>query len=305
VYGGHIGEPHDHSAANLSQHFRRVQITAGGAEDGTVRANPQADRQWEELPMQTPLQGLPLVTHGRRLYRVGGAIARNATTDDAEDMHSTDEFASYDPATREWTPLAPLPAPRSSHDAVVIGEKLYVVGGWKLAGPGGGKWLDDALEFDFAQPQAGWRKLAVPFQRRALAAGEWRGKLVAIGGIDEEGAVSEQVNLYDPATDKWSDGPKLPRDDLAGFGVSAWNLHGRLFVSGLPGVVYRLSDDGASWQPSARLKVGRFFHRLLPAGEANVLLAVAGSAADGHVAVIERVNLPNGNAGGAAAMDVD
>jgi hypothetical protein len=30
--------------------------------------------------------------------------------------------------------IAPLPAPRSSHDAVVLGNKLYVVGGWQLNG---------------------------------------------------------------------------------------------------------------------------------------------------------------------------
>lgn len=288
VYGGHIGEPHDHSAANLSQHFRRVRLRGGGEDD----------REWEELPMQMPLQGLPLVAHGGRLYRVGGVNARNATTDDDEDMHSTDEFASYDPATRAWTALAPLPAPRSSHDAVVIGDKLYVVGGWTLAGPGGGKWLDDALVFDFAKPQVedrpgrtGWQKLPVPFQRRALAAGEWHGKLVAIGGIDEDGAVSEEVNIYDPATATWSEGPKLPRDDLAGFGVSAWNLDGRLYTSGLPGVLYRLSDDGTQWERAVLMKVGRFFHRLLPTGAPNTLMAVGGAAEDGHVADVEMLTI--------------
>ena len=35
---------------------------------------------------------------------------------------------------QEVDALAPLPEARSSHDAVVIGDKLYVVGGWTLSG---------------------------------------------------------------------------------------------------------------------------------------------------------------------------
>jgi hypothetical protein len=284
VYGGHIGEPHDHSAANLSRHFRRLQ------HDGTG--------DWEDLPMQTPLQGVALVAHEGRLYRVGGMNARNATTEVEEDMHSTDEFARYDPATREWRALAPLPAPRSSQDAVVIGDKLYVAGGWKLAGKGRGEWQQELLAFDFAKPQVedgprraggqAWEKLpAMPSSRRAVAAGEWRGKLVVIGGIDEDGAVSRDSTIFDPATSKWTDGPQLPEGDLAGFGASAWNVDGRLYVSGLPGVLYRMSDDGQKWEEAARLKTPRFFHRLLPGPKPGTILAVAGSAEDGHVADIE------------------
>ena len=285
VYGGHTGEPHAHSAANLSKHFRRIRIAGG--------------KEWEELPMQTPLQGVPMVAHGGRLYRIGGLNARNATTDVDEDMQSTDEFASFDPQSQKWTALAPLPVARSSHDAVVIGDKLYVVGGWMLKGPSPGEWQRELLMYDFAKPQAAgapggnaWQKLpAMPNSRRAVAAGEWQGKLVVIGGIDEDGAVSREATIFDPATGKWSDGPQLPEGDLAGFGASAWNLGGRLYVSGLPGVLYRLSEDGSKWEEAARLKTPRFFHRLLPGVEPNTLLAVAGSAEDGHVADVEELSV--------------
>ena len=53
--------------------------------------------------MQTPLQGLPLVAHGGRIYRVGGLNARNATKKDKEDLHSTSDFAGFDPASGKWT----------------------------------------------------------------------------------------------------------------------------------------------------------------------------------------------------------
>jgi hypothetical protein len=155
------------------------------------------------------------------------------------------------------------------------------------------------LAYDLAKQQpagaaekTAWVQLpAMPNSRRALAAGEWQGKLVAIGGIDEDGAISRESTIFDPATRQWSEGPTLPSGDLAGFGASAWNLDGRLYVSGLPGVLYRLSDDGKSWEEAARLKTPRFFHRLLPGHEPNTLLAVAGSAEDGHVANVEAIRV--------------
>jgi uncharacterized GH25 family protein len=277
VYGGHIGTEHDHSAANLSNHFRRIRIDGG--------------RDWEELPMQTPLQGLPLVAHNGKVYRVGGLNARNATTDEDSDLHSTAEFARFDPSTGEWNSLQPLPAPRSSHNAVVIGDRLYVVGGWTLSGESPGEWQPDALVYDFNNPRAGWQKLPTPpFQRRALAAGHARGKLVAIGGMDQANDVSQRVDVFDPQTGDWSEGPDLPGQGMAGFGVSAWNIGGRLYASGMSGQVLRLNQFATEWEKVAEMQTGRFFHQLVPAPNGG-LLAVGGASHDGHIANIERIDV--------------
>ena len=173
---------------------------------------------WEELPMQTPLQGLALVAHDGKLYRVGGMNARNATTDDEEDLHSTDEFAQYDPATKKWTALAPLPAPRSSLNAVVIGERIYVTGGWTLNGSRKGEWLDDSLVYDFADPSC--RLANVCRSKRSSAAlwppSQWHGKLArGLGGMNEKGKVSRRVDFFDPATGQWTAGPKLPGSGMS------------------------------------------------------------------------------------------
>lgn len=276
VYGGHVGAEHAHSAENLSQRFLRVQLSGGS--------------NWEELPMQTPLQGLPLVAHGDKVYRVGGLSARNADVEAVEDLYSTDEFAGYDPQSREWTALEPLPNPRSSHNAVVIGDRLYVVGGWQLAGKPPGTWQSDALFYDFADPQSGWQKLpASPFKRRALAASHWHGKLVALGGMGVDGKVSMRVDFFDPQTGSWSQGPDLPGNGMAGFGISACNLDGELFVSGILGTVLRLSDDGTRWEKAASMVTGRFFHQLLPATD-DTLVAVGGASEDSHLTDIETIS---------------
>jgi hypothetical protein len=281
VYSGHTGTEHDHSAANLSQNFRRVPLQGG--------------KEWEQLPMQTPLQGLALVAHGGKLYRVGGMNARNATTDDKEDLHSTTEFAEYDPATRKWTALAALPAPRSSHNAVVIGDKLYVTGGWTLNGSRKGEWLDDSLVYDFSDPSTGWRQLPKQdFQRRALAAGQWNGKLAALGGMDEAAKISRRVDFFDPGTGKWSEGPELPGTGMSGFGVSAWSLGDELYVSGFNGRVFKLADDGSKWEEVAKLAQPRFFHQLVPAATPNALLVVGGASRDGHLSDVELIDVSSG-----------
>ena len=291
VYGGHTGTEHDHSAANLSQHFIRVSLSGG---------------QWEELPMQTPLQGLPLVAHSGKLYRVGGLSARNATTDDDEDLHSTTEFSGFDPATNEWTALAPLPAPRSSHNAVVIGDKLYATGGWTLSGSRKGEWLTDSLVYDFADPSRGWQQLPKQdFQRRALAASQWNGKLVALGGMDEKADISRRVDLFDPATGKWTTGPELPGTGMSGFGVSAWNLDGNVYVSGFNGRVFKLAADGSKWEEVAKLALPRFFHQLVPAAKADALLVVGGASRDGHLADVELVDVSPGAARKPSATSAD
>jgi N-acetylneuraminic acid mutarotase len=242
--------------------------------------------------MQTPLQGLPLVAHGGKLYRVGGLSVRNATTDDKEDLHSTTEFAEYDPATKQWSDLAPLPAGRSSHNAVVIGDKLYVTGGWKLSGSREGKWLDDSLVYDFSDPSTGWQQLpAQDFKRRALAASQWHGKLAALGGMDEKAKISRRVDFFDPATGQWSQGPELPGTGMSGFGVSAWNLGDDLYVSGFNGRVFKLADDGSKWEVVAKLQEPRFFHQLVPAAAGDALFVVGGASRDGHLADVELVDV--------------
>jgi hypothetical protein len=272
VYSGHIGTAHDHSKDNLAQAFHRRRVEGGA---------------WESLPMETPLQGLALVTHQGLVYRVGGMTAHN-TLDQDPALFSTDAFACFDPATKQWTPLAPLPTGRSSHDAVVIDSKLYVVGGWKLSGDDSGEWQSDMLIYDFAQPELGWQSVEQPFERRALAASHHDGKLVVIGGMNADDKIDRSVNLYDPATSTWTSGPALPGEGMNGFGVSAWNSGQALLVSGSSGVVYRLADDAGSWQEIAKLRTARFFHQLVPAGE-GTLLVLGGASRQGHLSEIESI----------------
>jgi hypothetical protein len=277
VYSGHTGREHEHSRDNLSRHFLRIRIDGQG--------------DWQEMPMETPLQGLPLVAAGGKLYRIGGLDARNAAGEDA-DLHSVADFHVFDPATRKWQALPPLPEPRSSHDAAVIGSKIYVVGGWTLDGPDSEEWLDTAWVYDTSQSPGRWQELSSPpFRRRALAAAAWNGKLVALGGIDDDGLVSEEVDLFDPDTGEWTRLADYPGGDMAGFGMSAWGLDSGLYAGGAEGVLHCLADDGQSWTKVGKLEQPRFFHRLLPAGRDSLFAVAGASMSHGHVGTIEELHV--------------
>jgi len=64
VYGGHIGQTHEHSVENLSRGFRRLNLGNSG-------------RGWEDLGEVAGLQGVALVAHGGKVYKVGGMTADN------------------------------------------------------------------------------------------------------------------------------------------------------------------------------------------------------------------------------------
>lgn len=277
VYGGHLGKVHHYNVETTSRHFRRLSLD---------------DRKtWEDLPMGPDLQGLALVTDGKALYRVGGMSAKNKP-DDEQAMYSVADFAQFDPKTGRWTDLPPMPAPRSTHDAAVIGRTLYVVGGWTMKGATeDSTFLDQGLAIDLDHPSAGWKTLPQPFRRRALAAAAHAGRLYVLGGLAEGGMkVVRRVDVYDPASGAWSRGPDLPSGvRTEGFGSSAYELDGRLYVSGASGRIFRLDRAGKAWEAVGAWSHPRITHRVLAAPD-HSLLTVGGSAGGKPTAVIERVS---------------
>lgn len=275
VYSGHIGEAHAHSKANLSRRFQRINLQSPG--------------EWESLPAGPGLQSAALVPHGKYLYRVGGLSARNEPGQ-PEELVSVTDFVRFDPKLRTWAPLAPLPEGRSSHDAVVVGDRLYVVGGWNL-----GKdrvWHSKSLWIDLSADGGSWAELPEqPFRRRALAVAEDQGKLFAIGGMGADNKPSHDVHSFDLATQTWSSGPAVPGDGMNGFGCAAVGVSGSLYLSTMDGRLHRLAGDGRQWQDIGQLLEGRFFHRLLSDGAGSLLAVGGASHGVGHLDSIERFRL--------------
>ncbi len=274
VYGGHVGRKHQHSTENVTGTFYRMNLLGA--------------RNWEALPGGTGLQSVALVALDGALYRLGGMTAHNSPDED-EDMHSVDEVMRFDPERGEWTAMPSLPEGRSSHDATVLGQRIYLAGGWKLNGASiDASWHDTAWMLDLGEGGCEWTRLPdPPFQRRALALAAAGGRVFALGGMTPWGGTSSDVFVFDPERRAWTEGPTLPFD---GFGLSATGVGDRVFVSGRSGRVYQLRVGADEWEPVTRLTFPRIFHRLVAAG-ADTLYALGGAARGGHIRQLERIAL--------------
>jgi hypothetical protein len=276
LYGGHKGSAHNYSADQQSGSLHRLNLNKPAA--------------WEEVSTGPKRTGLALVGHKGQLYRIGGWESRNEKGEKWL-LYSSKDFSRFDPVSGKWTELAPLPRGRSSHDAALVGDQLYVVGGWELNGEGDGDWHTTALVCDLSQAQPVWKEIAKPpFMRRALAVAGSQDKLYVLGGMNDGNEMTPAVSVYDPKSDRWSEGPSLPGKGMETFGPSAFGGPSGVFVTMADGSLLRLSADGKEWVKVASLKHPRFFHRLVMAEDGR-LLVLAGTTRGGKVLAVESIDL--------------
>ncbi len=296
IYGGHTGSAHSYSNEEQGRTVLRLNLKSG---------------RWKELAEGPALQGLALVAHGEKLYRIGGFTAKNAEGEE-HDLWSQGSVAAFDLESNEWTEMPSLPEPRSSFDACVLGDTIYVIGGWQLAGEDDSTWHKTAWSMDLSAEKPEWKALPTPpFQRRALAVAAHDGKVFAIGGMQETGGPTTRVDVFDPKSGQWSQGPSLvmaeepaEKDEgegnrrrgrfsggMTGFGASAFATGGRLYTSTIKGDLQRLSKDGSKWEIIAQTPTARFFHRMLPLDDSRLIVVGGASMAVGKFDEVEVLNV--------------
>lgn len=279
TYGGNSGKAHEFHTGCIKGDFFRLNLA-----DGTA---------WERLMGGEPLLGAAMATHSGLIYRIGGMEARNAKGE-KDDLHPTALVMRFSPITGRWEQLPPLPEPRSSHDVAVLGDTLFVGGGWRLKGGNSdgdnSEWHKTVATLDLRDPRSGWKSLPQPFERRALAMVALGERIWFLGGMSGHDEPSRAVDWFEPKTGTWGKGPLLPDGTLAGFGMAACSARGKLLASPLSGKIYALSADQQSWDEIGRLAKARFFHRLLPLADGRVI-AVGGSSRKGKIPELEIVDL--------------
>jgi N-acetylneuraminic acid mutarotase len=215
------------------------------------------------------------VAHDGFVYRIGGMAARNHENE-KQDLYSLALVQRYDTTRGKWDDIAALLSPRSSHDAVVIGNKIYVAGGWDLLGGTNTPiWHTNGLVLDLAHIKAGWKAFPQPFQRRALALAASGDKVFCMGGMDSKNEPSLSVDIYDTKSGQWSKGPELPSGRFKGFSCSGIAQDGRIYVTMFKGDLLRLSEDQKSWEVVGKLEHPRMAHRLVTAPKGQ-LIALGG-----------------------------
>lgn len=279
IYGGHSGKTHSYDNKSTLGTFHRLKLDGG--------------TKWEELAGGPGLQGMNLAAHGGKIYRVGGMSPRNAPGEPANSV-SVADAARFDLKAGKWEELPALLAGRSSHDVVVVGDKLVVVGGWQMGGKDGkSSWHDTAMTLDLTAKEAKWVEVPQPFKRRALTATALNGKVYVLGGLTEKGT-DPRVDILDVATGKWTEGPALPDGGkdarMPAFSPAATTVGDRIVIHTSSGPIYRLAADGKDWEKVGTAQKPRMVARLVPLSATEVVL-VGGAAKGGNVDLVEVIKL--------------
>lgn len=173
-----------------------------------------------------------MVVHDGRIIYAGGQriVVENATPR----RIAVGYVDVYDPATDTWSPLADMPTPREHFGAAVVGDTLYAVGGRQMR-------LDlpvvttEALDLRTGKWRTGLA--AIPTPRGGFATGVVGREIITAGGESPDPApptpldahVNDEVEAYDPATDRWRTRPSMP---LPRFGIQGATSGGGLWIAG-------------------------------------------------------------------------
>ena len=183
----------------------------------------------------------------------------------------------YDPSVNMWTTKTPIPTPRSEMQANVIGDKIYLIGGWvkntgSLAdlGKNGTQTIVSNANEVYDPSTNSWTELApVPVPVMNYASAVIGDKIYIIGG-DNPTAIANSTQIYDSKTNTWSFGKSLPNivpnkmGGMAATAISGINEPTRVFVfggrgwQGVSNVTYIYNPTDDSWATGAPMPTPRY-----------------------------------------------
>jgi len=213
----------------------------------------QDPRRYEgPVPKYYRTGGATATGPGGRLYLVSGAGRPLVGPGSVERSKLLNSVEIYDPKTNTWSEAAPMQVARQDL-AAAFGKDgtLYVFGGCSCTGTAVIDYDDpevmrraliEQLEqrrsvkiTEAYDPKTNtWQTRApMPEPRQMLAAARGAdGKIYVIGGVLSYSGMEKKatVDVYDPATDTWSEGPEL---HMARHGHTAVSTpHGRIYLIG-------------------------------------------------------------------------
>ena len=184
------------------------------------------DTWTSEAPLPIGInQPAGVVSVSGRMYVISGITGVTCTGGVSRCM--TNAVQVYDASTNTWSTVAPIPTPRSRAGVVVLGSKIYVIGGYQLLGTSPpdpttttGPALNVVEVYDFVANS--WTTVApMPTGREGLLAAAV-GEIFAFGGLTtprDATTATSTAETYDPPTNTWATIPApmpTPRGILMG-----------------------------------------------------------------------------------------
>ncbi len=160
----------------------------------------------QELP--SAITHMNMVLDGRTVWFAGGFK-------DGYPGHAIAEVWNYDVDLDRYTAAPLLPEPRAGGGLAIVGRELHYFGGLisdrDTDSPD--HWVLN-LE-DLANGNGGWQATTpMPTPRNQFSTVTFQGKIYAIGGQfnhDSQQLDQARVDIFDPETNSWSNGPPLPK----------------------------------------------------------------------------------------------
>lgn len=279
--GGWSRPVHGRTGARLACVLALV-LLAGPAESARAVDEPAPGGSWRTGPAApTKRTEVAAAALKGRLYVIGGFS--EPTVSNIGSLAITDAVELYDPAAGRWSAVPPLPAKLHHAAAAVVGDRLYVVGGFSRSFLS--VWEPVASLFIYDPAEQQWREGApMPTARGALAVATWQDQLFAIGGYGESGNTGA-VERFDPGANRWTQAAPLPtpRDHLAAatIGDRIYAIGGRLernYGKNLA-VVHAYDPTRDRWEPVADMPTPR--SGMTAAAVGGMILVTGGEAPAG------------------------
>lgn len=179
-----------------------LYVLGGAANEGMAaeleRLGPDRSA-WEVIgEMPNPRYWVDAVTDGTVIYVAGGTRLSEEGPNPL-----VDTFEKWNPATGDWTSLAPLPVARAHVALAWLGGRIYAIGG--SDGQAG-----RSAQVDIYDPETDtWSRGPDMPTARECEVVAYQGKLYAFGGYDGRSSVTA-FEVYDPEADHWEKFPDLP-----------------------------------------------------------------------------------------------
>jgi N-acetylneuraminic acid mutarotase len=221
-------EPNPQSTVSIPTDFwtNKTPPPTGGTSDAAVvngkiyvlgttanyEYDPVNDSWQTKTPMPTPRYGCGVAACEDRIFVIGGII--EGTGIGKSIVPATNINEVYDPTTDSWETKVAMPTNRSSMRAVTLDGKIYVIAG----NPNEFSTVNTTEVYDPTSDS--WTtKTDVPYGVAYYGSAAVDGKIYVIGGQVEfphEHRNPGFVQIYDAATDAWSQGTPHPMPAWAG-----------------------------------------------------------------------------------------
>lgn len=176
-----------------------------------VQIESFAGQGWEVITqLPTKRYAFSTAVVDDKIYLIGGSLSINRGG-----PFGLSTVEAYDPQTNTWQKVADMPIPRNYPEVAVVNGLIYVFGGSsakdrKIVN----MQLPVRVEAYDPATDTWTRKKDMPVSRINFELSVAAEKVYLIGGSTGFGEGHEQrmdrVDIYDPATDMWAKGPKMP-----------------------------------------------------------------------------------------------